>query len=75
MLFRLFLEGVCEAQRKLLHSPGGAMASALVMEHLHHALSSVTVYNQTPQAALEELARNLMQVNYMNAGVLREAIT
>src|SRR5574344_21725 len=69
ILFRIFMEGIIETQAQLKFSPAGAESSAQLLEMIRKAYNNVTVYNENPNAALEELARNLMMVNHQNDGV------
>lgn len=69
VLFRLFIEGIIEAQSKLKESAAGAQASSEVLEMLRKAYNNVTVYNENPTSALDELTRNLMMVNHQNNNV------
>ena len=74
MIFRIFLEGIIEAQKKLLHFPAGAVCSEGILKELKEAYNNVTVYNENPAGALEMLSRNLMQINHVNGGAFREAL-
>lgn len=71
VIFDIFIRGIIEAQKHLLSSGPGAEASARLLEILRDAYNSVTVFNQTPTAVLEELARSIMQLNFLNNGILR----
>ncbi|MDE5899229.1 MAG: DNA polymerase III [Treponemataceae bacterium] len=71
---RLFLEGIARAQRKLLHFPAGAQAAAETGEALRACWNCVTVYNQTPQSALEHLVRCLSKINRTYGGCFKCAI-
>mgnify|MGYP002851927517 FL=1 len=76
VLFKIFLEGITEAQKVLCSKElgsQGAECSALVVKELREVLNNVTVFNLNPASALEELARNLMQINYLNGGVFKRA--
>lgn len=76
ILFRLFLRGIIDAQKELMFSKNcggaGAESSAALLEKLRYAYNSVNVYNQKPQACLEELTRSIMQINYVNGGIFRQ---
>lgn len=74
VLFRIFIEAVINAEKKLAATPEGAEASAQLLELLRKSYNNVTVYNQNPLSALEELTRNLLMVNHQNNGVFKEAI-
>ena len=71
VIFKIFIRGVMEAQHHLLASAAGAETSAKLMELLRTAYNNVTVFNQNPAAVLEELTRSIMQLNFMNDGILR----
>lgn len=74
VLFSIFIQGIIEAQEKLKKSAAGSEASFQVLQQLKKAVNSVTVFNQSPASCLEELARNIMQVQYCNSGILRSAV-
>ena len=42
------------------------------MAAVRKAYNDVSVYNQNPEAALEVLARSVLQVNHLSGGVLQE---
>ena len=65
-LFRLFIQDIINAQSSLDKTAAGAESSSQLLEMLRKSYNNVTVYNQNPAAALEELARNLLMVNHQN---------
>ena len=71
---RIFLDGVARAQKKLLSSAAGAEASALCMDAIRQCWNDVTVYNQSPASALENLTRTLSKINKLNGAVFRVAV-
>ncbi|WP_407400910.1 DNA polymerase III [Treponema sp.] len=71
VIFKIFLQGIIEVQKPLLSSGQGAETSAKLLELIRGAWNSVTVYNQNPAAVLEELTRSIMQLNFLNNGILR----
>ncbi len=73
-LFRIFLTGIIDAQKSLSKTPQGSECSAKLLEEIDATRNSVFVFNQTPISALEELARNIMQINFVSGGVLKEAL-
>lgn len=74
VLFDIFIQGFIEALDGLKHSAADAESSFQVLQLLKKALSSVTVFNQSPASCLEELARSVMQVQYCNSGIFRSAV-
>src|SRR5574344_583034 len=72
VLFRIFIEGIINTQKELKSTPAGAESSAELLEMLRKAYNNVTVYNQNPLSALEELARNMLMVNHQNNGIFKE---
>ncbi|MGN0728291.1 DNA polymerase III [Treponema sp.] len=74
VLFRIFILGLIEAQEKLKLSAAGSEISFEILGLLKSSLSNAETFNQNPAACLEELARSIMHVNYMNNGILRELI-
>lgn len=73
-LFKIFLEEVIKAQKKLLYTSSGTFCSKRILDELKSSYNNVTVYNQNPASSLEMLARNLMQINHMTSGAFREAL-
>src|SRR5574344_1254660 len=69
VLFRIFIEGIISTQKEMKSTPAGAESSAELLEMLRKAYNNVTVYNQNPLSALEELARNMLMVNHQNNGI------
>ena len=73
-IYKIFLQGIIDAQKKLSESPAGSFASAKTLEVLTSSFSNVNIYNQNPLAALEELTRSLLQINYQFKGIYKGAI-
>lgn len=69
VILKLFLNGILEAQKK--NPP--SLASQVEYEEqtvsaVHECYNSVTVYNQTPAAALEKLMRDIASARRMHGG-------
>lgn len=71
-LFRIFIRAIIEEQRSLLGSEKGCEASEKIISHLRTAWNNVSIFNQSPAAALEELVRSLMQTNMIYGGLFKE---
>lgn len=71
ILFRIFICAIIETQEKLKSTAAGSEVSFEILKQLSASLNSVEIFNQNPAACLEELARNLMHINYMNNGILK----
>ncbi|MBQ6567618.1 MAG: DNA polymerase III [Treponema sp.] len=71
VLFTIFLRGIIKAQEPLLASAEGTVCSGRILEQLRVASDNVSIFNQGPQAALEQLARNLMQIDHDTGGGFR----
>ena len=71
-LFKIFICGIIESQENLKTSAAGSEVSFNVLKQLRTSLNNVEIFNQNPSACLEELARNLMHINYMNDGILKK---
>lgn len=69
--FRLFLKNIAEMQRKLLFNNAGTEFSAKCMDLLRKSWDNVTLYNQTPQATLEILLKDISVLNVQNGGILK----
>jgi DNA polymerase III subunit gamma/tau len=74
LLLRLFLDGIADAQRKLMYTSAGAECSAQCMEALRMCWNNVSVYNQSPAAALEELVRTLSKINRLHGTIFQAAV-
>lgn len=72
VLLKIFLQGIVECQKPLSKTAAGAECSARIMAAVRKAYNDVSVYNQNPEAALEVLARSVLQVNHLSGGVLQE---
>ncbi|UKI54539.1 MAG: DNA polymerase III [Treponema succinifaciens] len=72
ILFKIFICGIIESQENLKTSAAGSEVSFNVLKQLRTSLNNVEIFNQNPSACLEELARNLMHINYMNDGILKK---
>lgn len=73
ILFKIFMQELFSLQRYLFKTSAGCESSAKIVKELGRIYNNVTVFNQNPRAALEELTRNIMQINYLNNGILRNA--
>lgn len=71
VLFTLFLQGIVAVQSYLCTNPAGAECSVKILEKLRVINNNVNVFNQNPASALEQLTRDLMQINHLNGGVFR----
>ncbi len=74
VLFKIFMQELFQAQKYLLKSEGGCEASAKILREIQRIYNNTSVFNQSPRAALEELTRSIMQINYQNKGILRDAM-
>ncbi|MBP5158441.1 MAG: DNA polymerase III [Treponema sp.] len=70
-LFTIFLRGILKAQEGFLASAEGVVCSQRILEQLRLSADNVSIFNQGPQAALEQLARNLMQIDHEMGGSFR----
>ena len=71
VLFKIFLRGIIEAQKKMKVNGAGFEVSAKLLALLRKTLNNVTLYNQNPSSALEELTRSIMELNFLNDGIMR----
>lgn len=74
ILFKIFLQGIIEAQHVLVHSAVGCFASEQILQLIQKCNNNVFIVNQNPAASLEELARNLMLVNKTNSMVFKQVL-
>lgn len=70
IILKLFLENCLLLTKKLLSSPQGAEVSSEISLMLRTCLNNVLIFNQSPQAALEQLVRELLKINSLNPGLL-----
>ena len=73
LMFRIFLDGIARAQKPLLRSASGAESSAECMASLRACWLSLSVYNESPLAALENLTRTLFKINKTHDFVFKAA--
>ena len=71
IVFKIFILGIIDVQKGLMKTGPGAETSAALIKILHEAWNSVTVFNLNPASVLEELTRSIMQLNFLNNGILR----
>ena len=74
VLFTVFLRGILKAQEPFLASAEGVECSRRILEQLRLSADNVSVFNQGPQAALDQLARNLMQIDHDSGGAFRRCL-
>ncbi len=74
LIFRAFLEEILKIQSPLTKTAKGAEASSKIIRALQYAYNNVNVYNQNPVNSLEELIRNLKQINYFDSSILKELV-
>ena len=72
VLYKIFLQGIITEQKKLISTQAGCESSKKILEVLYKSYENVSVFYQNPYAALEELTRSLMQINYLNGGILKQ---
>lgn len=68
---RLFLNDVAHCVRPLMNSQQGAEVCAKVLEYLRNCWENITMYNQSPTAALEILLRDMSALNVQNGGIFK----
>ncbi|MBR7080493.1 MAG: hypothetical protein IKI40_08245 [Treponema sp.] len=66
------MEDLISFQAPLASSAQGASASAMLMDTFRKIYSDVILYRQKPASALEELTREILHINRMHGGILRE---
>ncbi len=74
IMLKIFLDGLLIAQRRLLFFAQGSFAAAEIAPLVQECWNSVTVYNQSPNAALENLALGLLRIHKRSGGVLSCAV-
>lgn len=71
-IFKIFLSSI--VPKSLLKTSYGSIASSLSNKALQNAWDSVTIFNQSVQASLENLCKELSLINKTNERVFGEAI-
>ena len=74
MQLNLFLNEITSILHPLLKSAAGSEAYSRVIESLHYTWENVTMYNQNPVSALENLVRELVKINITGQKIFLEAI-
>lgn len=74
IMFRIFLSGIQESAKKLLSNPAGAAAASELSEAVRNTWNNVTVYNQSVQASLEVLVRDISKINKIHGNIFRWAV-
>lgn len=75
ILFTIFLQGIIDSQKPLMQSAQGAELSVLIVEELRKISNNIGLYNQNPLAALEQMTRDFMLMDYENGGGLKQLIS
>lgn len=70
IMLKIFLDGLLTAQRRLLFFAQGSIAALEISTLVQECWTSVTAYNLSPAAALENLALSLLRINKRSGGVL-----
>ena len=68
---KLFLNGISGTLKKLMLTSGGTIVLSEISKELQKTWNNVTVYNQNPQAALENLFRELLKINITNGNIFK----
>lgn len=68
---RLFLNDIAQCIRPLMKTQQGAEVCAKVMEYLRTCWENITMYNQSPAAALELLLRDMSALSVANGGIFK----
>lgn len=70
MEFQIFLETIAQYQRRNLNSPAGCEAAKECLEAITKCWENVTMYNQSINAALEILVRDISKINVIYGKIL-----
>ena len=71
IMLRLFLDGIYGCVRSLMLSPSGFKALEEINASILDCYNHVTVYNQSVQASLELLVRELSRINKISGNILK----
>ncbi len=74
VMLKIFLSGIQECSRKLLSTPAGAAAASELSEVVKNTWNNVTVYNQSVQASLEILMRDISKINKIHGNIIKWAV-
>lgn len=72
VLMRIFLEDIIEILKQYNTTPSGIEASAECIKSIKKCWNNITIYNQTPQAALENLLREIASINKTKSFVFKK---
>ena len=61
-LFKIFLTGILEEARKGTQSPSRNEVCAKIVEFARDCYNGVSIFNQSPVAAIERLSRDLSSI-------------
>ena len=70
-IMKIFLEELIKKLKSLLDTPEGTETAGRICAAVRKTYNDFSVFNQNPEAALENLSRLLLQVNYNADGILR----
>lgn len=73
-MLKIFLQGIQICSRKLMSNPAGSEAAKEISEALQTCWSSVTIYNQSVNSALEVLVREMAKINKLHGNILKWAM-
>lgn len=68
---KIFMNGILDSLKSLMYFPQGTEALGKINESILESCSSITVYNQSVQASLEVLVREILKINKTNGNVLQ----
>ena len=71
---KIFLENIMLRQRPLKNTPEGAEAAFETTKLLRNTWDNITLFNQTPQGALEILLRDLAALNARGGNIFKCAV-
>lgn len=74
VIFKIFLSGIQDSCKKLLSHPAGAQAAFELSQALKTTWNNVTVFNQSVQASLEVLERDIAKINKIHGNILKWAV-
>ncbi len=74
VLMRLFMASLIDFQKDLKKTQRGSEASYKILSSLRTSLNNFEVFNQSPSSCLEELSRNLLQIDYITDGVFKDEL-
>lgn len=68
---KIFLKNLLNRSKKIMYTQQGSEVCAQILDYLRECQDNITLYNQSPNAALENLLKELSALNVSNGGIFK----